>query len=52
MCGMAPGVRPDHTLKSRDYKIDLILLAKGGQACALTIDREGNWLEADDLLSE
>lgn len=46
------GVRPDHTPKSRDYKIDLILLAKGGQARALTIDRDGNWVEGDDLLQE
>lgn len=46
------GVRPDHTPKSRDYTIDLILLAKGGQARALTIDRDGNWVEGDDLLNE
>lgn len=46
------GLRPDHTPKSRDYKIDLVLLAKGGQARALTIDREGNWIEGDDLLSD
>lgn len=47
-----PSVRSDHTPEERDYKIDLILLAKGGQARALTIDRDGNWVEGEDLLNE
>lgn len=46
------GLRPDHTPKSRDYKIDLVLLAKGGQARALTIDRDGNWVEGDDSFDQ
>lgn len=49
---MVPGVRRDHSSEARDYKIDLILLAKCDQARALTIDRDGNWVEGDDLLNE
>ncbi|THJ30311.1 recombinase family protein [Lampropedia aestuarii] len=38
------GMEPDPDASERDYCIDLLLMAKGGQARTLRIDRAGNWI--------
>ena len=47
----ARGMRPDPAANERDYKIDLILVGRGGASRALRIDREGNLLDGDDAPS-
>ncbi|KOC23947.1 integrase [Comamonas testosteroni] len=42
------GLRPNHTPKSRDYYIDLMLVAKGGSSRWLRIDRDGNWVHGEN----
>ena len=44
----ARGMEPDPDAGERDYKIDLVLVAKGGTARLLTVDREGNWVAGDE----
>lgn len=42
------GMRPDPAARERDYHVDLVLVARGGNARLLRIDRQGNLLEGDD----
>lgn len=44
------GIRPDHTPKSRDYDIDLMLVGKGGAARWLRVDKEGNWVDGEQFV--
>jgi len=43
----ARGVNPDPDASERDYKIDLVLIARGGVARLLTVDRQGNWIAGE-----
>jgi len=43
----ARGVNPDPDASGRDYKIDLVLIARGGMARLLTVDRQGNWIAGE-----
>ncbi|BCX53697.1 integrase [Comamonas testosteroni] len=43
------GIRPDHTPKSRDYDIDLMLVGKGGSSRWLRIDKAGNWVDGEQF---
>ncbi|KEH11310.1 hypothetical protein GY15_29590 [Delftia sp. 670] len=43
----ARGVNPDPNASERDYKIDLVLIARGGVARLLTVDRQGNWIAGE-----
>lgn len=43
------GMRPAAESTERDYHIDVVLLAKGGQARLLRIDRSGNWVAGEDI---
>ncbi|WP_374491558.1 recombinase family protein [Brachymonas sp.] len=43
------GVRPDPDAGERDYQIDLILLAKGGHARMLRVNRDGSWVAGEQL---
>lgn len=43
------GMRPNSTRCAHDYDIDLVLIAKGGTARLLTVDRQGNWRAGEDL---
>ncbi|WFF83420.1 recombinase family protein [Delftia tsuruhatensis] len=43
----ARGVNPDPTASERDYKIDLVLIARGGIARLLTVDRNGGWVAGE-----
>lgn len=45
----ARGIRPDPNASERDYCIDIILVARGGNSRLLHIDREGKLLLADDV---
>lgn len=42
------GVRPDPNTPERDYHIDIHLVAKGGDARSLRIDRQGNWVLGEE----
>lgn len=44
----AHGVNPDPECAKRDYKIDLVLIARGGSARLLTIDRRGSWVAEEN----
>ena len=43
----ARGVHPDPDASERDYKIDLVLIARGGVARLLTVDRQGYWVAGE-----
>lgn len=43
----ARGVNPIPNLSERNYKIDLVLIARGGIARALSIDRNGDWIAGE-----
>lgn len=43
------GIRPDHTPKSRDYDIDLMLVGKGGTSRWLRVDKAGNWVDGEQF---
>ncbi len=42
------GVSPDDEATQRDYHIDLLLIAKGGNTRSLRVDRAGNWVQGED----
>ncbi|BBL25336.1 recombinase family protein [Comamonas terrigena] len=42
------GLRPDPDSLQRDYHIDLLLVAKGGNTRMLRVDREGNWMAGEE----
>lgn len=44
------GIRPDHTPKSRDYEIDLMLVGKGGTSRWLRVDKAGNWVDGEQFV--
>lgn len=44
------GIRPDHTPKSRDYEIDLMLVGKGGASRWLRVDKAGNWVDGEQFV--
>ena len=43
------GIRPDPDAKRFDYHIDLLLVAKGGNARALRVQRDGIWIAGEDF---
>jgi hypothetical protein len=43
----ARGVNPQPDCSERTCKIDLVLIARGGTARMLTIDRQGNWIAGE-----
>lgn len=43
----ARGVNPDPNASERDYKIDLVLIARGGVARMLSVDRQGTLINAE-----
>lgn len=47
----ARGMRPDPQASERDYYIDIVLVARGGNSRLLRIDREGTLLMVDDVLA-
>ncbi|MDR0213247.1 MAG: recombinase family protein [Comamonas sp.] len=42
------GLRPAADLGSRDYHIDILLVAKGGNTRMLRVDRDGRWVAGED----
>lgn len=46
----ARGVKPDPEARERDYIIELVLVARGGIARMLTVDRQGNWVAGEQTL--
>lgn len=42
------GMRPDPDASERDYKIDVVLKAKGGTSRLLSVTRQGDWTAGDD----
>jgi hypothetical protein len=45
------GVNPDPDASARDYKIDLVLIARGGVAKLLSVDRQGILITAEQSSS-
>ena len=43
------GIRPDPDASERDYQIDLLLLAKGGHARMLRVNRDGSWVAGEEV---
>ena len=43
------GMRPASDATERDYSIDIVLIARGGTARLLTVDRQGGWQAGEDL---
>ncbi|MDX4953806.1 recombinase family protein [Delftia acidovorans] len=48
----ARGVNRDPDASERDYKIDLVLIARGGVARLLTVDRQGNWIAGEQTSTD
>lgn len=46
----ARGVNQDQDALERDYKIDLVLIARGGVSRLLTVDRHGNWIAGEQSI--
>lgn len=48
----ARGVNPGLDSSERNYKIDLVLVARGGIARILTINKQGNWVAGEQAITQ